>query len=106
MRRSALLLLAALALAGCTHPAPTAPAPATPTPPTIRSAARPAGWKAVGYQGISFLVPATWRVRDGRKLPCPAIGLGSPGPAVVLGHSNLRGTLPDDPAWSPPDVGR
>jgi hypothetical protein len=94
MRRAALLLLVAVALAGCTHPARTAPAPATPTPPTIRSSARPAGWKAVGYQGISFLVPANWRVRDGRKFPCPAIGPGSPGPAVVLGHSNVRAPCP------------
>jgi hypothetical protein len=91
MRRAALLLLVAFALAGCTRPARTAPAPATPTPPTIRSAAPPAGWQAVGYRGISFFVPATWRVRDGRKFPCPAIGLG---PAVVLGHSNLRAPCP------------
>jgi hypothetical protein len=44
-----------------------------------------------GLPRISFLVPATWRIRDGRKLPCPAILAGQ---AVVLGHSNLRAPCP------------
>jgi hypothetical protein len=112
MRHAALLVLVALALAGCTHPirnplsrpAATRPTTAALTPststapmPTIRgSSTRPAGWKAVRYQGISFFVPATWQVRDARKFPgvgplrtevvCPAI---LPGPAVVLGHSDV-----------------
>jgi hypothetical protein len=38
------------------------------------------------YRGLSFFVPATWRVRDGRRFPCPGL---LPGPAVVLGHSQL-----------------
>jgi hypothetical protein len=91
MRRAALLVLVALALAGCTHPARTAPTPTAPPPPTIATPARPAGWKVVRYQGLSFVVPASWRVRDGRKLPCPAI---LPGPAVGLGHSTLRAPCP------------
>jgi hypothetical protein len=101
MRRVALLVLVALALAGCTHPARTAPAAATPPPATSQPPARPAGWKAVHYQGISFFVPAAWRVRDARKFPgvgpfrtevvCPAI---LPGPAVVLGHSKVRVPCP------------
>ena len=83
MRRVALLVLVALALAGCTHPARTAPAAAMPPPATSQPPARPAGWKAVRYRGISFFVPAAWRVRDARKFPgvgpfrtevvCPAI---------------------------------
>ncbi len=101
MRRVALLVLVALALAGCTHPARTAPAAAMPPPATSQTPARPAGWKAVRYRGISFFVPATWRVRDARKFPgvgpfrtevvCPAI---LPGPAVVLGHSNVQVPCP------------
>ena len=47
---------------------------------------RPVGWKPVGYRGLSFFVPASWRVRDGRRFPCP--GMLS-GPAVVLGHSDF-----------------
>ena len=99
MLRVALVVLVALALAGCTHPARTAPAAATPPPATSqtpRRPARPAGWKVVRYRGISFFVPATWRVRGARKFPgvgpfptevvCPAI---LPGPAVVLGHSDV-----------------
>jgi hypothetical protein len=61
------------------------------TPPAKATPSRPAGWKAVDYRGLRFFVPATWRVRDGRKLPCPGI---LPGPAVVLGHSNLRPPCP------------
>jgi hypothetical protein len=82
-----------LALAGCTRAARTATATAPPasTSPTITSVARPAGWKAVRYRGLSLSVPATWRVRDGRKLPCPAVLLGS---AVVLGHSKLQPPCP------------
>jgi hypothetical protein len=38
------------------------------------------------YRGLSFFVPATWRVRDGRRFPCPGL---LPGPAVVLGHSQF-----------------
>jgi hypothetical protein len=112
MRRAALLVLVALTLAGCTHPtryppsrsAATRPTSSELTPPTqagsmpsIRGrSTRPAGWKVVRYRGISFFVPATWRVRDARKFPgvgpfrtevvCPAI---LPGPAVVLGHSDV-----------------
>jgi hypothetical protein len=110
MRRAALLVLVALAVAGCTHPARTAPTVASAAPSTITASARPAGWKVVRYRGISFAVPASWRIRDGRKLPCPAI---LPGPAVVLGHSNLREPCPmpqlrrpllwvDDRAEEPP----
>jgi hypothetical protein len=103
MRRAAIaLLMAGVAVAGCTHPtrnapsasAATGPTKAAPTPSTqpapmmsIRGrSARPAGWKAVRYRGLSFFVPATWRVRDGRRFPCP--GMLS-GPAVVLGHSKF-----------------
>ena len=111
MRRAALLVLVALTLAGCIHPTrhpPSRSAATRPTssvlPPTqagsmpsIRGrSTRPAGWKVVRYRGISFFVPATWRVRDARKFPgvgpfrtevvCPAI---LPGPAVVLGHSDV-----------------
>jgi hypothetical protein len=113
MRRAAVaLLLMGLAVAGCTHPtrnppsrsAVTRPSSSVLTPPTqagsmpsIRGrSTRPAGWKVVRYRGISFFVPATWRVRDARKFPgvgpfrtevvCPAI---LPGPAVVLGHSDV-----------------
>ena len=103
MRRAAVaLLLMGFAAAGCTHPtrnpssrsAVTRPTSSVLTPPTqagsmpsIRGrSTRPAGWKAVRYRGLSFFVPATWRVRDGRKFPCP--GMLS-GPAVVLGHSNV-----------------
>lgn len=91
MRRAALVLLVALVLAGCTHPARDAPATAGLIPPTRSMPTRPAGWKAVDYRGLSFFVPATWRVRDGRKLPCPGM---LPGPAVVLGHSSLRPPCP------------
>jgi hypothetical protein len=89
MRRLVVVLLVAgLAVAGCTHPAgnpPRGPAATGPSTPAIRGrATRPAGWKAIRYRGLSFSVPATWRVRDGRRFPCPGI---LPGPAVVLGHS-------------------
>jgi hypothetical protein len=83
-----------LAVAGCTHPtasslsrpAVTAPTTAALTPPIRGRSARPVGWKAVRYRELSFFVPATWRVRDGRRFPCP--GMRS-GPAVVLGHSTF-----------------
>jgi hypothetical protein len=101
--------------AGWLHPSSrTAPTLASAAPPTITASARPAGWKVVRYRGISFSVPASWRIRDGRKLPCPAI---LPGPAVVLGHSNLRAPCPmpqlrrpllwvDDRAEEPPPAPR
>ena len=104
MQRAAIVLVvASVAVAGCTQPthnAPNRPAATGPTTaaltpatrpastPSIRGggSTRPAGWKAVGYRGLSFFVPATWRVRDGRRFPCP--GMLS-GPAVVLGHSDF-----------------
>jgi hypothetical protein len=103
MRRAAVALLAmGLAVAGCTHPTgnppgrPAAMGPTTasltpstqaaPTPSNRERSTRPAGWKAVRYRGLSFFVPATWRVRDGRRFPCPGI---LSGPAVVLGHSDV-----------------
>ena len=103
MRRAAIALLGVgLAVAGCTQPtrnAPSAPAAtgpttAAPTPSTqpapmlsIRGrSTRPPGWKPVNHHGLGFFVPATWRVRDGRRFPCP--GMLS-GPAVVLGHSDF-----------------
>jgi hypothetical protein len=104
MRRAAIALLVAtgLAVAGCTHPAhdtpnrsaATGPIKTALTPstqpalsPSIRGrSTRPAGWKAVRYRGLSFLVPASWRVRDGRRFPCPGMLAG---PAVVLGHSDV-----------------
>jgi hypothetical protein len=103
MRRAAVaLLLMGLAVAGCTHPtrnppsrsAMTRPTSSVLTPPTqagsmpsIRGrSTRPAGWKAVRYRGLRFFVPATWRVRDGRRFPCPGMLRG---PAMVLGHSDV-----------------
>jgi hypothetical protein len=103
MRSAAMaLVVVALAVAGCTQPirtAPRRPASAEPTAaaptastqsastPSIRDRSTlPAGWKSVRYRGLSFSVPATWRVRDGRRVPCPGM-LG--GPAVVLGHSDF-----------------
>jgi hypothetical protein len=95
MRRAAVaLLVAGLAVAGCTHPtrnapsrpAVTGPTKAVPTPSIRGRSTRPAGWKGVRYRGLSFFVPATWRVREGRRFPCP--GMLS-GPAVVLGHSEV-----------------
>jgi hypothetical protein len=95
MRRAVVaLLVAGLAVAGCTQPtrnAPnrpvvTGPAKAALTPSIRERSTRPAGWKAVRYRGLSFFVPTTWRVRDGRRFPCP--GMLS-GPAVVLGHSDF-----------------
>ena len=85
-----------------THPIPTAPSrpaatgptkaaltPSTQAAPTLslrERSTRPAGWKAVRYRGLSFFVPATWRVRDGHRFPRPGM---LPGPAVVLGHSDV-----------------
>ena len=87
MRRAAVaLLVAGLAVAGCTRPAATGPTQTASTLSIMGRSARPAGWKAVRYRGLSFFVPAAWRVRDGRRFPCP--GLLS-GPAVVLGHSEF-----------------
>jgi len=103
MRRAAVaLLVAGVAVAGCTHPtasSPSRPAATGPTTaaltastrpaptPSIRGrSARPAGWKAVRYHGLSFFVPASWRVRDGRRFPCPGMLAG---PAVVLGHAKV-----------------
>lgn len=103
MRRAAVaLLVAGVAVAGCTHPtasSPSRPAATGPTTaaltastrpaptPSIRGrSARPAGWKAVRYHGLSFSVPASWRVRDGRRFPCPGMLAG---PAVVLGHAKV-----------------
>jgi hypothetical protein len=104
MRRTAVaVLVASLAVAGCTHPTPTAPSGPGATRPTRAAAltpstqppltlsirgrsTRPSGWKPVGYRGLSLFVPATWRVRDGRRFPCPGMLAG---PAVVLGHSDF-----------------
>ncbi len=102
MRRAAVLLLVvSLAAAGCSHPTRNTPGrsatgstkmaltPATQTAPTLSirgGSSRPAGWKAVRYRGLGFFVPATWRVREGRRFPCP--GMLS-GPTVVLGHSDF-----------------
>ena len=103
MRRAAIAsLVAGLAMAGCTHPTGNAPsrsaatgsttAALTPSPKTASTlsirggSSRPPGWKSVCYGGLSLFVPATWRVRDGRRFPCP--GMPS-GPVVVFGHSDF-----------------
>jgi hypothetical protein len=103
MRRAAIaLLVAGLTVAGCTHPTRTGPGrpattgstipaltPSTHTAPTLPlrgRLTRPAAWKTVRYRGLSFFVPAAWRVRDGRRFPCPGMLAG---PAVVLGHSDF-----------------
>jgi hypothetical protein len=103
MRRVALLLLVDLALAGCTRAARTAAAPPASTPPTITSSARPAGWKAVRYRGLSLAIPAAWRVRDGRKLPCPAI---LPRAGRSAWPFQAAGAVSDGAASGAADVGR
>jgi hypothetical protein len=95
------LLVVSLAAAGCSQPSRNTPGrsptgstkvaltPSTQTAPTLSirgGASRPASWEAVRYRGLGFVVPATWRVREGRRFPCPGT---LSGPAVVLGHSDF-----------------